>query len=400
MHSSSVIRIVLFAGVSVVASSVAPVQNGTQIHVTQADLGPKAFLGKESTKSNCKEGPPNCGAQVEAVLKVNKVLQEAVAVEKKAEKAETESRKLLETVAEVKSAKKEGESLAAAQKAVKEKVQSMETEVKNEVEELKETKQVVVEEEKEAKKAKTPEAKAVVVKDEEEMKAVVKEEEDEAAVKKREEKTVEKEATVKAIEAQVGAAAEAQKENQFVAEVKTVNQEKELLDTSKVEIEVMMTKQKYAADLEAMEPAAAPAAAAAPDAAAPAKPKPAVAPKPAGPQSVAEEIKKAELPKLNLAVKVIGRAKEEAKKAVVEEEKAVIEMKVLTAETEDKTDKIAANMDTIKRLDKSLEPCPSCEPLKVKELKSPVEVKELKSPSSLAQHEKKARRLTKGAKLL
>jgi len=319
----------------------------------QASVSPKAFLEKDATKSNCTRQDPNCGDQINVVLKVNSVLEQAVKVEKKAEKAETESKELLETVAETKSAQKEEESMAAAQMAVKEKVETVAEEVKNEDEEIKIKEKVVAAEKEAVATVTNPEAKKAVEKDEEEMKAEVKEEKDEAEVKEREKKTVEKAATVAAISAVASQASVAAKEEQFKAETKSVEKEAKLFDETaifKVELAVYKVQKEVA---KSAEPAGAPTTPGAPPAA---KGKG----KAKGKMTVAEEISAAELPKLELAIAVVTKAKEEAKEAVVEKETATVEMEKIATLTGSKADQIPANMDTVKRLKTSMKPCVPC----------------------------------------
>jgi len=277
-----------------------------------------------------------CAAKIDTTVKINNVVQEAVELEKAAEEAVSESKEMQETVAEVKAAKANEQATAATQLALNKKAEVTEDEVKAEVKEVKEKKEIIKAEKVVAANV-APEVKEVVVAPVEEQEEEV--EEEEVEVKNKEEKHEAEEeeataATMEAVEAQATTAATLEK---FKAEDESLEKSKEIIDADKTfKVEMKVHELQVAV-------AAAPPVAAAP-AAAPAAAK----------VDVAEQIKQAEVSQVQTVVKVITTAKEEAKEAAVEQEKAEEMLKEVKATDESQEDKIQNNFDTLKKLMKSI----------------------------------------------
>lgn len=305
--------------------------------VKKADVGQKAFLGKTS-ETACTDGP--CVAKVDMVLKVNSVLAEAQEVEHKAEEADTEAKEMVETVAEVKAAKKEESATKAEVVAADEKAKIVKDEVVKEETEIKEKEQVVQKEKEEAKKVVSPAAKKVVKKDEDEMEEEIKEEEIEAEMKKEEEKTVKSKKALADMKAVTSKANVAAKEEEFKAEDTTVTKTEKLFAPKaifKVEIKVYNVQKKVVQEAKK-------------------------APPPGTPAKDSDEIKKAELPKINLAVQVINTAKVEAAETKRVQEKAEAQIKEVEeeAKTEAKVQEVEGKFGSLKELEDKIEECKPC----------------------------------------
>lgn len=305
--------------------------------VKKADVGQKAFLGKDS-ETACTDGP--CVKKVDMVLKVNSVLSSAQEVEHKAEEADVEAKQMVETVAKVKAAKKEESASKAEEVAAEEKVKIVKEEVDNEETEIKEKEQVVAKEKEEAKKVVSPAAKKVVKKDEDEMADEIKEEQIEAEMKKEEEKTVKSKAQIVKMKAVTSKANVAAKEEEFKAEDKAVTKSEKLFDPKAIfKVEIAVYNVQKAVVKEAKK-----------------------APPPGTPAKDSDEIKKAELPKINLAVQVINTAKVEAEETKTVQKKAEEQIKEVEAEakTEEATDKITAKFGSVKDLEDKIKECKPC----------------------------------------
>merc|ERR1719482_2223909 len=103
---------IVFTALSIVGTVVSSTQtvaksiNSTKHAAAQkAKVSSKAFLSTGTEGNLDCEGP--CSANIDTILQVQNVVKEASEVEKKAEKAESDSKGLIETVAEIKAAKKE-----------------------------------------------------------------------------------------------------------------------------------------------------------------------------------------------------------------------------------------------------------------------------------------------------
>jgi len=314
----------------------------------QGDMGqklPTALLRKDSIAKAQGEdeacAEPACGPKVSMVLKVNNVLVQAQEVEKKAEKLDTDAKKMIESAVEVKAAKKGESSAVAEEVAAKEKVEIVKTEVKKEETEISEKEQVVQKEKEEAKAIVSPEAKKIVQKDEAAMEDEIKEEEIEAEMKKEEEKTTEQKAAVVKMKTTISKAAVVAKQEDFKAEEKAIEKEKKLADPKaifKIELAVYNVQKQIVKD---------------------AKKAP-----PAGPPKASDEVKEAELPKVNLATAMINTAKTKAKEAEIEEKKAEVVFKENKdeAKTEAEVAQVVAPFQTVEKLEEVLEKCEPCKP--------------------------------------
>jgi len=288
-----------------------------------------------------------CASTMEIVLTVNKVMEEATDVEKKAEKAETEAKMLSETVAEVKAAKAKVQSTAAEQVAMSTAVEALKDEVKKEVEEIKEKKEIIKADKVEAAKVVQPEAKAAVQESEEVVKQELVEEEIEAKNKDDEKIAAEKESMAKVMESVEAQADTAAKEDKFQMEEEALKEETPLIDGEKT-FKIKMEAVGVQNDLAKVPP-----------------------PPPTAKKTAAEEIKTAEVHKIQIAIKLTETAEKEAKAAKVEQKKADVVMQEVTAEAdkqEDTSSTIDASMDTIEKLQTSVEA--ECKPCKKKKKKS------------------------------
>jgi hypothetical protein len=217
----------------------------------------KAFLSTGTEAISDCEGP--CGENIDTILQVENVVKEANEVEKKAEKAESDSKGLIETVAEIKAAKKEEAGEAAKQVAAKEKVEIVQEEVKKEKAEVEEKKKGVKEMKKQVAKIEAPEAKKVMEKEaEEEEKEEIKEEKVEVEIKKTEEQKVQREATIVAMKSVETQAETAAKEEKFKNEEKAVKKSEKLFAPEAIfKVKMAIQKVKKADTAAAAEAAAA-----------------------------------------------------------------------------------------------------------------------------------------------
>jgi len=319
--------------------TVAQPENSTQPVITKADAGHQNFLGKSATNTGCGSEDPDCGQKVSMVLKVNDVLTKAEVLEKKTEVAQTESKKLVEIVNEVKSASKKEAGAVAAELAAEEKVQIAKAVVKNEESEIRQKEQVIEQEKSQAKKITDPQAKAVVQKDEGEMEAVVKEEKVEAEVALEKEQVVEQAAAVVEMKAVATKANAEAKEAEEASKDKSLTQLGEQIKPKviyKVEMKLYNLQTEVVKKAGEVKKDKAPTA--------------------------AEQIQAAEVPKIQLAVAIVNQAKVEANEAKVEQEKAkelLTEVKQ-EAQIEKVVDKVVAKFGSVKKLEIEMKECASC----------------------------------------
>lgn len=323
----------------------------------------KAFLGKGNnqqvpegykvvkkwTEGNVEKGVvtrylKRCGCEhyMEIIIRINTLVDEAEKVEKASETAETEAKKLQETVAEVKAAKAEEVAAVSAQRALTEKSDILKDEVVKERKEVEDKIGLIKEQKAEAAKVVDIEAKKVVEQSEADIAKEVDEEELEAENKEGLETAVEKEATAQAMQAVEAPAETAAKKAQFKSEETSLEMEKELFDGGKIaklKAEAYSTQRDVAGG----------------------RPPPSTAKKG---DIVAEEIENAEIHRVSIALEIIENAGKQAKEVTVEQEKADKAMKEVSAKPEEMEDKIMGNMDTISELKKSIKK--TCRPCKKK----------------------------------
>jgi hypothetical protein len=313
-----------------------------QPDVKNAGVAHKALLGrKATTKVGCKVGDPKCVEQITLVLEVNAVLKATDAIESKAEEAEVEAQKLTEQASKVEASKKEEQSAVAAEIATEEEKTNTVEAVKNEDVELRESKQALEAEEQAVKKIPNPAAAAIVIKDEEKLKSDVQAQEVEKEVKEEEVKVVTQkeqisEMKVATTEAQVSAEV-----NKFKVEKKALKEmETKLLspkDLYKGEMKVYKLQTKVVKDT----------------AAKPVDPKTA---------TVAELVKAAEVPKVQLATEKMQKAKAEVQEAKVEEKKAEAKINevVKEAETAKEVQEITKKFGSVEEVKEKIKECKPC----------------------------------------
>jgi len=301
-------------------------------HSPHQQPSPAAFLGKNS-KSSCA-APDDCSPALAMVLATNDVLKESEEVEKAAEKAETMATEAKSQVAKVKSAIKNEAGAVAEQTATQEKAKAVEEEVKNEDAEIKTAEKVQAEEEIESKAAKTPEAKETLKENAADTKKEVQEQVIEKKIKEEEKEALDQKVVVATMNAITDKADVEAEEGTFKKEEEMVKNQEKLAEPKKI-YDVDLKSYKVKKKVLATKPAALPAI---------------------------EEIKNAELAKLDQADANTKEAKVQIQEAEKTVEKAKEQFKetVQEGEKEEEMDKIVADMGSVKALENSLKKCKPC----------------------------------------
>lgn len=342
MQSAGAVHIVILLATAVSATRNVPLHSKHHPVIKKADVVPKVLLGgKGMTNLGCGVGQPteDCGKEIKMVLEVNKVLKKAEDVEKKAEAAEIESKKLKESVSEVEAAKKQEESEVAEETAVDEEVETAKEEVVNEDKEERQAKQTLEAEEQTLKKIPNPQAAAIVMQDEEKLKAKVEKKEIGKKVKEETVKTVEKESLVAKMKVVTSKTKVKAKVDLFKSELKAVTRMEKQVDKQEiyeVKLAVYNTGVKAASKKQAV--------------ADPAK------------ATTAELVKQAELEKVDEASKEVEQAEVEAQEAEQEKQEAVVKMIEVKKEAETATEvqEITKKFGSVKKLEEEVKRCQPC----------------------------------------
>lgn len=337
-----IVRIVLLLATAVSASRNVPLHHKHRPVIKKADAVPKAFLGGKSTSTlGCKvgESPPDCGKEIKMILEVNDVLKKAEDVEVKAETAEIESKKLTEAVAEVTAGEKEKESQKAEEEAAEEEVDTATEEVKNEDKEIQEEKQTLAVEEQTIKAIPNPQAAAIVMQDEEKLKEKVKAKEIGKEVKEEVKKVAERKVLVTKMKLVTAETKVKAKVSLFNSELKATKRlEKGVGKQEIYEVKLAL----YNAGVKAAS-------------------KDQAVPDPAK-ATVPEQVKAAELQKLDDGNKKVEQAEVEAAEAEKNSQEAVVKMVEVKKEAETATEvqEIQKTFGSVKKLEEEIKRCAPC----------------------------------------
>jgi hypothetical protein len=302
----------------------------------------KALLGqKATTKVACKVGDPKCVEQISLVLEVNMVLKATQDIEEKAEEAEVEAQALTEQASKVEAAKKDEQSAVATEVATEDEKKNADAAVKNEDVELRETKQALEAEEQAVKKIPNPAAAAIVIKDEEKL-------EGDVQAKEVAKKVKEEEVKVATQNEQISEMAVATTEAQVTAEVNTFKVEQKAIKVK--EAKLLSPKDLYQGEMKVYKLQT--------------KIVKDTSKKPVDPKTatVAELVKAAEVPKVQLATEKMATAKVEVAEAKAEEKKAEAKITevVKEAETAKEVQEITKNFGSVDELEKKIKECKPC----------------------------------------
>lgn len=340
MQSTGAVHIVLILATAASASRNLPLHSKHHPIIKKVDATPKALLGEKSMATlGCQAGAPDCGKEMKMVLEVNNVLKKAEDVEQKAETADVEAKKLTEAVAEVTSAEKEAESEEADEVAVEEEVKTAKDEVKTQEKEIREETQTLEKEEQTLKKIPNKAAAAIVMQDEEKLVAEVKAKEIGKEVKEETAKTAEKKALVTKMKVVTAKTKVKAKVNLFKAELHSVTRmEKQVSkqEIYKVKLAVYNTGVKAASKKQAV-------------------PDPEKA-------TVAEQVKQAELPKVEQASEAVEQAEVQALDAEKTKQEAVVKMIEVKNEAKTATEvqEVTKKFGSVEKLEEEIKRCQPC----------------------------------------